>query len=536
MRTVVLASSLTLALSSVALASPATPTSQTTTPAPTTVVRALTHAPVLPPGTTFKHRCSDETGAHGCKSLVAVDSKGQVLTSNAPVGFGAPDIQAAYHIDPALGDGVTVAVVDAFGYADLEADLAVYRSTYGLPECTTASGCLTIVNDNGLPSPLPADNEMWIGETALDVQMVSAACPKCKIVVVQSGADGGAGLDLGQLAASKLGVNSISDSWGSPESGGELQEEGSFNNAGIGTFVSSGDAGYTGATPAYPATSNFVISVGGTHMQIGGSGEYLEDAWSLAGSSCSLSLPKPSYQPVAAACNNRAASDVSAVADPATGVATYIAKQGKWQSVGGTSAASPIVAALFAGAGHGDATPAFVYKHIDVFKDITVGSNGNCGTNVCNAAGGWDGPTGIGSPDQSKLKAIGGVDGAGPDVTLTYPADGDTVTKNFTIEAVPADGALYVALEIDGVRVGALNKAPYDFSAPSALADGAHTIKVTAFDLDHNSKSTSISVTQAAAMMGGGGGGGCAAGGNGASGLLAALGLGAILVRRRKTA
>jgi hypothetical protein len=498
----------------------------------------------LPPGTRFRHACAD----HSCKAIIATDAAGKILAGATPNGWGPPDLQSAYHVDPGLGSGVTVAVVDAFGYAALEADLAVYRQTFGLPPCTVASGCLTIVNNDGDTSPLPPDDDDWIGETSLDVDMVSAICPLCHIVVVQTSAAGNAGLDLGQLAAVKLHVDAISDSWGGPEDADTLSDEGSFNNAGIGTFACSGDDGYDSfqpgiSGPSYPSTSQYAIAVGGTHLakvdtSINPRG-WVETAWSNAGSSCSTSILKPAFQLPQAACGMRAASDISAVADPSTGLAVYCAQEGGWVVTGGTSAASPIVTSLFAAAGHADAVPQFVYNHPEVFLDVTMGANGNCGTNVCNAGTGWDGPTGLGTPDQSKLVGIGGVAGAGPAVDITFPTDGATVQDGFTIQAVPADGTLYVTIDVDGTRVQALNAAPYQLSAPQALADGPHTVTVTAFDLDHNSQSAMVSVTQgsAAPMTGDDdGGGGCSTSGRGSLGGLLLVGAAVARLRHRRRA
>ena len=530
MRTACLAASLTFALFSVASASP-------TKPLPT--------RPHLPAGQSWKPRCSD----HSCKSSVLVDASGAIVATALPAGIGATDIQKAYNVDVTLGSGQTVAVVDAYGYTDIESDLAVYRSTYGLPPCTIASGCLTVVNDNGETTPLPAegsdaDAQGWIGETAFDVDMVSAGCPMCKIVVVEAGAPGNAGLDIGQTAAVKLKVGTISDSWGGPEDPTSPGEEGSFNNAGIGTFVSSGDDGYNngGSLPQYPSTSAFVISVGGTTMtvdttQARGWGEV---AWTDGGSSCSTIIAKPSYQPSQAACAMRAASDLSAAADGGSqGIANYVAKQNGWSQADGTSAASPITAAVFAGAGHGDAVPAFIYKHPDAFNDVVMGINGGCASNLCDAGAGWDGPTGVGTPDQMKLAAIGGVVGSGPDVSFTYPSDGDTVAAGFTVEIMQDPAASYTSIAIDGVTLGAVNADPFELSAPSTLADGAHMITATSFDIDHNSKSVTIDITQGAGSGAGddngGGGGGCAASGS-SHGMGALLVLGALgfISRRRR--
>ncbi len=489
-------------------------------------------------------RCARTTRAsRRCWSMRRARSSRAIF----PSGLGAGDIESAYNIDTTLGTGITVAVVDAFGYAAIESDLATYRSTFGLPPCTIASGCLTVVNDNGQTTPLPADNTDWIGETALDVDMVSAACPMCKIVVVQAGADGNSGLDIGQMAAVKLGVNTISDSWGGPEDSGTGQEDPSFNNAGIGTFAAAGDDGFNQFQmgeigPSYPSTSTYVIAVGGTTLTTNpgaGSGvrPWDEIAWSDGGSSCSTQIPKPPYQPASAACNMRAASDVSAAADGGTqGIATFIAKQGGWMQVDGTSAASPITAALFAGAGHGDALPAFIYKHPSAFLDITVGTNGSCQSTMCDAGGGWDGPTGMGTPNQALIKAIGG-GSDGPSVTFTYPNDGDTVATGFTMQVMPDTDAQWVEIDVDGVKVGAVNAAPYQFPAPMSLTNGAHMLTAIAYDIDHNSSSSTINITVGAVTGGDDDSNdsqsGCAAGGNSAGGalLLGAIGL---VVRRRK--
>lgn len=535
MRTAVLATGLTLALTSLAVASPV-PTSPGS-PRPTT------SAPALPAGTRFVHRCAD---GQGCKSLVAVDANGKIIANATPVGHGPADLQKAYNIDPTLGAGTTVALVDAFGYKNIEADLAMYRSTFGLPPCTTASGCLTVVNNVGDPAPLPADDQMWIGETALDVQMVSAACPLCKIIVVQASSAGGTGLDLGQKTASKIGADAISDSWGGFGNGFDVSEEGDFNVPGIGVFVSSGDNGYTGAMPQYPTTSAYVISVGGTTLvkvdpSVNPRG-FVEGAWSGAGSSCSTTIPKPAFQPAQVPCGGRAGSDISAVADPDhnSAVAIYVGEQGGWQLTGGTSAASPLAMAIFAAAGHADARPEFVYKHPDIFLDIAQGQNGTCGTKLCQSSTGWDGPTGLGTIDQAKLKAIGGVVGAGPEVAISFPADGATVAAGFTIEATLGSAGSYVTIDIDGTKLQSLNVAPLDVSAPMALADGPHTVTATAFDLDHNSSTAMINIVQGGGSGSGdgtGGGGGCAAGG-GAGGAGSLLALGALVVgaRRRKSA
>jgi len=443
-------------------------------------VASATAAPVA----SFRPLCAD----HSCKGYVAVDADGAPLQFAAPMGFTAPQLQAMYNVDASLGDGLTIAVIDAFGYQDLESDLATYRAQFGLPACTVASGCLTILNNAGETTPLLADSDTgWIGETALDVQMVSAICPKCKIVVVQT--DGaGKGLEVGQIVAKAQAVDTISNSWGGDEFAGDLASEGDYNNPGVGTFASTGDNGFA-AGAQYPASSAFVVAVGGVSFD-----GTTTTAWGGAGSGCSSIIQMQRWSPQEASCAMRAYADIAALADPQTGVAVFNAKQGKWQIIGGTSAASPIAAAMFAAAGHADARPEFVYRHRDAFTDVTLGSNGTCGP-LCDAKAGWDGPTGLGVPDQAKLRAIGNVAGAGPAVTLGFPKDGADVIAKFTIQAVPDPATTaWVDVEIDGVRVTKLGADPWTTAAPGTLADGSHVVTVTAYDLDHNSQTATATV------------------------------------------
>jgi len=453
------------------------------------------------------------------------NTDGTPLAFADPHGYTPADIQALYHLDPSLGEGLTIAVVDAYGYQDLESDLATYRAQFGIPACTVASGCLTILNNAGQSSPLAMDTDQgWISETALDVQMVSAACPKCKILVVQTEGAGN-GLEIGQLVARDQAVDAISNSWGGNEYPEILGKEGDYNNPGIGTFASTGDNGYAPG-PQYPASSAFVIAVGGVSWDGTSS-----TAWSGAGSGCSGVIPKQSWSPIDAPCQMRAYSDISALADPATGVATFNLKQGKWQIVGGTSAATPIVAALFAAAGHADAKPGFVYAHRDAFIDVVGGSNGTCG-NLCDAIAGWDGPTGVGYPDQTKLLGIGNVAGAGPAVAISYPKDGADVTAKFTIAATPDPATTWLEIQIDGTRVARLAADPWTVSAPASLANGKHTITAIAYDLDHNSQTATSTVTlgEVAAKDDGI----CSASGGRPSGLVVIAIAGLVATRRRR--
>jgi subtilase family serine protease len=363
---------------------------------------------------------SDALCNHGrfrCKARIAHRVKNERGFA-AAAGLGAADLADAYKLDTSIDPGVTVAVVDAYGYAKAEADLAQYRSNYGLPACTVANGCLTIVNHLGNPSPLPPEppsDADWTTETALDLDMVSAGCPKCKILLVQAANDSDDSLFIAQATAARLGATVISDSWGSSETATDKAAtyDHYFAIPGVQIFVASGDKGYDngGDGPDFPSTSTYVTGVGGTNLKkaTGTARGWTETAWGgflaslfgAGGSSCSISIAKPSWQTPSTSCSFRAASDVAAVGDPLTPPAIY---HGGWTAVGGTSAAAPLVAGIYALTGKGKAAPSFAYQHPEAFFDVTSGSNGSCGNVLCNAGRGWDGPTGMGTPNGAAIK------------------------------------------------------------------------------------------------------------------------------------
>jgi hypothetical protein len=349
-------------------------------------------------------------GRWQCKSHVQVDTHRRITPSATPRGLGPVDLTSAYKLDPGRTSTATIAIVDAFNYPNAESDLASYRSQFGLPACTKANGCLRVVNQNGATSPLPANSpagDDWTVEAALDLDLASAACPTCKLILIEANDDTSNGLFVAQNTAASLGAVVVSDSWGGPSDGTDATLDSQFftHTQAITTFVASGDSGNTGTTPDYPSTSLKVVGVGGTHLvkSTTTARGWTETAWSGAGSSCSKLLAKPAFQSVvpAAACARRAAADVSAVADPNTGLAVFNAGSGGFIVVGGTSAASPFVAAIYArygisGASH-DAS--YAYAHPCELFDVTSGSNGTCTSALCRAAAGWDGPTGLGTPN-----------------------------------------------------------------------------------------------------------------------------------------
>jgi subtilase family serine protease len=339
-----------------------------------------------------------------CPAVPVGFSRCMSLTStpfgvNAPTGYGPADLQSAYNLPSATaGGGQTVAIVDAFDDPTAESDLAQYRSFYGLSPCTTANGCFRKVNQTGGTLP-PPPNPDWGLEISLDLDMVSAVCPNCHILLVEATTNLNTDLYASVDTAAALGANTISNSYGGSESSDETGSDVHFNHPGIAVTASSGDDGYG---VSYPAASPFVTAVGGTSLTHASNARgWSESAWSGAGSGCSAFESKPSWQ-TDSGCGGRSVADVSAVADPDTGVAVFFA--GLWWGVGGTSASSPIVASVYALAGNASSVTAgsYPYSHTGGLFDVTTGSNGTCSpAYLCTAGAGFDGPTGLGTPNGS---------------------------------------------------------------------------------------------------------------------------------------
>ena len=346
-----------------------------------------------------------EEGHASCHALVRTDESGIVPFATTVSGYGPSDLASAYKLNTSGGSGATIAIVDAYDDPNAESDLAFYRSHFGLPACTTANGCFKKVNQNGQTTSLPAANSGWASEIALDIEMASAVCPNCKIILVEASSTSFANLGAGVNAAVKLGATVVSNSYGGSESSGEASSDTYYNHPGVGIFVSSGDGGYG---VEYPAASKYVTAVGGTSLAKSSAARgWVESVWGSAtnknggaGSGCSKYETKPSYQKDSG-CSKRTVADVSAIADPNTGVAVYDTYGGKgWAVYGGTSVASPIVASIHALAGHGADSLGLSYAHPTWFFDVTSGTNGSCsGSYLCTGEVGYDGPTGNGTPD-----------------------------------------------------------------------------------------------------------------------------------------
>jgi hypothetical protein len=344
-------------------------------------------------------------GVSKCMSHTVTDQYGKILAAASPQGFGPPDLVSAYALPSSGGSGATIALVDAQDDPNAEADLGVYRSQYGLPACTTANGCFKKVNQNGVQGSYPTADSGWAGEISLDLDMVSAVCPSCKIILVEVTSATTADLGAGVNTAASLGATVISNSYGGPEDSTVASaSETYYNHPGVLVVAANGDDSYS-AGASFPASSQYVLAAGGTSLVKGTSARgWSETVWSDSGSGCSAYIPKPSWQ-TDTGCKQRTVGDVSAVADPNTGVSVYDTYGASgWNVYGGTSVASPLVSAIFALLGKTTSTPEFPYSNTSDFYDVTSGSNGSCsGSYLCTGKVGYDGPTGWGTPDGTAI-------------------------------------------------------------------------------------------------------------------------------------
>ncbi|MEV6877419.1 S8 family serine peptidase [Amycolatopsis sp. NPDC051128] len=323
--------------------------------------------------------------------------------ADGPVGWGADDLASAYRLPAGAGPDTVVGISIAYDAPNLEADLATYRAQYGLPPCTTANGCFRKVNQQGAAAPLPTVDIGWAIESTLDVSMVSAACPSCRILVVEGNTPGFADLAETEDTAVRLGAKVVSNSYGAREGGASLAYASHYQHPGVTVVAASGDSGFTAAS--YPAVLAATVAVGGTSLarDPDSARGWAEWAWEYGGSGCSAYIAKPKWQHDTH-CGKRTVADVSAVADS---LAIHSTDVGGWLPVSGTSASAPFVAGLYGRSGRaGVAQPADLYAHASQFVDVTTGHNDpsgagkKCGGDyLCVAGPGYDAPTGVGVPN-----------------------------------------------------------------------------------------------------------------------------------------
>jgi hypothetical protein len=359
--------------------------------------------------------CGTAAPGHArCYALIRTDAGVRAaadqadLAAKPPPGFGARTLESAYRLPISGGSSQTVALVDAYDDPTAAANLATYRAEYGLPPCTAASGCFTKVNQEGKKGSYPEADGGWAVEISLDLDMVSAACPHCHILLVEGNSDAVSDLAASVTTAAKLGADVISNSYGLDEFGGMQAYFAAYHPAGATVVASSGDAGFTAAQ--FPAVAPGVTAAGGTSLYTSDNPRgWVEHAWDGSSSGCSAYVKKPAFQAsLSPHCTMRTVADVSSDADPDTGLAIYDTtpnpyglKPG-WLEVGGTSAASPFIAAVIGLAGNGSTTfsTGTIYAHPRDLHDVVFGSNGYCGGDyLCTAKPGYDGPTGMGTPN-----------------------------------------------------------------------------------------------------------------------------------------
>lgn len=350
-------------------------------------------------------------GSISCESLIRTDIQAQPNTS-LPLGYAPSDLWSAYAINPTTLPGQTIAIVVKGDSPTVAQDLNYYRSFWGLPPCTSATACFTKISSCQGSSCVAGD---WPLEIAVDTQMVSAMCPFCKIVLVEAPPTGmTADMAAAEVTATQR-ARFVSNSWDNliPGETGDVQQyDHDFNVPGVLIAFASGDSGYekdgTNIPVFWPQILPSVVSVGGTSLQT--ISPRFEKAWTLAGSACSTIYLQPSFQRrLNTGCISltpmRTTADVSAVADPNTGVAIYYSYNNNkpWKVLGGTSISTPIITAIFALANDTSGNT-HLYQNSRYLYDVTTGNNGggyngDCGTPLCDAGSGWDGPTGLGTPN-----------------------------------------------------------------------------------------------------------------------------------------
>jgi hypothetical protein len=338
--------------------------------------------------------------AHQARCYALIDRRGQgaLTKSGDPRGYNAIDLRDAYGLDSVPDSGQTVAVVVAYDYPSAEADMNAYRHAFGLPRCTQGSGCFTKINQRGQTRDYPSRDQGWAVEAALDLQMISASCPTCHIVLAEADQPSTGALNKATDAAVAAGADVTNHSYGIQEYTGIRGSNRHYSVDGVTAVSSSGDNGYQPAT--FPASSPDVVSVGGTVLRhsLNARG-WAERAWAYGGSGCSAYFPKPRFQ-TDRACGNRTIADLSAVADAVAVYDTFLPKRYRgWVEVSGTSISSPFVAGMIGAAGAGGIKPGDLYGRPRAFHDIAAGANGFCLRNyICTAKPGYDGPTGWGTP------------------------------------------------------------------------------------------------------------------------------------------
>jgi hypothetical protein len=446
-------------------------------------------------------------GQMECMSILHTLPGGIVPAINASASddYGPSQLQSAYRLTSAAAHnarGVTVAIVDAYQNPDAASNLSHYRSHFHLSPCPVSNGCLKIVNESGKTSPLPAKNSQWGVEESLDLDMVSAICPNCHILLVEATTDSTQDLGTAEDTAIAKGARYVSNSWSGGEYFGQDSGNSFFNHPGDVLDFAAGDSGYG---PAYPTDLQYVTAVGGTTLtRSGNSRGWSESAWGSAtpgndgtGGGCSAFEPKPSWQRADATapdgCLNRTENDVSADANPNTGALVYDTyQQGGFLEIGGTSEATPIITATYALAGtpsRGSYPAEYPYRRSGDLFNVTSGVNGQCESfrrYLCHGQRGYNGPTGLGTPDGT----AGFTSGSAHLVTLIDPGTQDLAVHSrfgLTITGLDTSRASSLRWSATGLPAGLSIRALRDstngeISGTLPATAKAYNVTVTAKD------------------------------------------------------
>jgi subtilase family serine protease len=305
------------------------------------------------------------------------------------------------------GGSKVIAIVDAFHAPNALADLTTFSKQFGLPAPTSKTFEVVYASANGTQTTTPPRRDSgWELEISLDIEWAHAMAPSSKIILVEAASNSIDDLMGAEDLASKLvaaaGGGEISNSWGSGEFAKEASFDSHFSTNQVVYFASTGDSPGT----SWPSVSTKVVAVGGTSISRDPTnGTFVGEAsWSEAGGGRSAYIGLPPYQNAISGIigdSHRGVPDVSAVANPRTGVWVYDQGSGGWIIVGGTSAASPVFAAITNNAGQFRRTTALelseIYTNHAMLRDITQGI---CGPNTGFwAMTGWDFCGGVGSPN-----------------------------------------------------------------------------------------------------------------------------------------
>jgi len=462
--------------------------------------------PALPPGQHYA--CGAvPIGRMACmaifKTAAGAGFAAMAGSPSAQAALTPGDLRRAYKltkISPNKGKGRLVAIVDAFSNPRLEADLKVYRSHFHLPPCTTANGCLRILNQRGKSKPLPPARAGWGLEESLDLDMVSAICPRCHITLIEAANSADTNLGTAEQRAIASGARYVSNSWGNFEFAAENSFSHYFNHPGHVIDFAAGDLGYG---PTFPAALQYVTSVGGTSLRRTATRRgWTESVWGTRNNSpkegtnsgCSALLPKPSWQRVdvgfTGACIRRTENDVSAVANPSTGVLVYDTYHFPGPiEVGGTSASAPIVTAIYALAGVPvrNTYPAeYMYLKSSHLFDVTSGVNGICPgqTYLCHGLPGYDGPTGLGTPNGTAAFTIR----RATRVTLIDPGDRRISTghrasiKIVGLDSRNASRLAYHMTAVPGLKITSIPRSTNAMISGTPTTLGTYNVTVTAKD------------------------------------------------------